>query len=60
MSQENTEIVQGTAQGRDSHLEVSERMAFRFRVRNRKIVHGQSHLDVKEALDAVGLSEQAR
>jgi len=50
-------ITTGTARGRHSHLEVSQRMAFRFRVRNRKIVHGQSYLDVNEALEAVGLSE---
>ena len=50
-------ITTGTAQGRHSHLEISERMAFRFRVRNRKIVHGQSYLDVKEALEAMGLSD---
>jgi ketosteroid isomerase-like protein len=50
-------ITTGTAQGRHSHLEISERMAFRFRLRNRKIVHGQSYLDVNEALEAVGLSE---
>ena len=50
-------ITTGTAQGIQSHLEVSERMAFRFRIRDRKIVHGQSYLDVAEALAAVGLSE---
>jgi ketosteroid isomerase-like protein len=50
-------ITTGTARGSHSHLEISERMAFRFRVCNRKIVHGQSYLDLNEALEAVGLTE---
>ena len=50
-------ITTGTARGRHSDVETSQSMAFRFRIRNRKVVHGESYLDSAEALEAVGLSD---
>jgi ketosteroid isomerase-like protein len=50
-------ITTGSARGKHSAVETSASMAFRFRIRGRKVVHGQSYLEVKEALEAVGLSE---
>src|SRR3954468_10625221 len=50
-------ITDGRARGKHSKVETSASMAFRFRVRNRKILRGESYLDVGNALAAVGLSE---
>jgi ketosteroid isomerase-like protein len=51
-------VATGTARGKESGAEISRPFAFRFRVDNGKIVRGESYLDVSEALEAVGLSEQ--
>jgi ketosteroid isomerase-like protein len=48
----------GRARGKESGAETTRPFAFRFRVENGKIVRGESYLDVKRALEAVGLSEQ--
>ena len=48
----------GTARGKESGLEITAPLAFRFRVRDGRIVHGQSYLDVEEALRSVGLQEK--
>jgi ketosteroid isomerase-like protein len=50
-------ITTGRARGRHSDVEISEPMAFRFRVRHRKVVRGESYLDVEEALEAMGLRD---
>jgi ketosteroid isomerase-like protein len=47
----------GIASGRESGVEVTRPLAMRFHVTERKIVRGESYLDVSEALEAVGLSE---
>jgi ketosteroid isomerase-like protein len=46
-----------TARGKESGLEVTAPLALRFRVRDGMIVHGQSYLDVEEALAAAGLRQ---
>jgi ketosteroid isomerase-like protein len=46
-----------TVRGKESGLEITAPLAFRFRVREGKIVHGQSYLDVQEALAAAGLRQ---
>ena len=50
-------ITTGSARGKHSEVETRASMAFRFRVSNRKVVHGESYLDVQKALEAAGLSE---
>jgi uncharacterized protein (TIGR02246 family) len=50
-------ITTGSARGKHSEVETTASMAFRFRVSNRKVVHGESYLDVQKALEAAGLSE---
>jgi ketosteroid isomerase-like protein len=51
MSQENR------ARGKESGVDTTSPLAFRFRVRDGRIVRGESYLDVNEAFEAVGLSE---
>ena len=46
------------AGGKESGVETTRPLAFVFRLRDGRIVRGESYLDVSEALDAVGLSEQ--
>ena len=46
----------GTARGK-SGVEITTPLAMRFQVTERKIIRGESYLDVNEALEAVGLSE---
>ena len=48
----------GTGRGKESGLAITTPFALRFRVRDGKVVRGESYLDVQEALRAVGLSEQ--
>jgi ketosteroid isomerase-like protein len=45
------------ARGKQSSVETHTPFAFRFRLRQGKVVRGESYLDVGEALEAVGLSE---
>ena len=47
-----------TACGTESGVETTRPLAFVFRLRDGRIVRSESYLDVSEALDAVGLSEQ--
>jgi ketosteroid isomerase-like protein len=47
------------ARGKQSEVETRTPFAFRFRLREGKIVHGESYLDVGEALEAVGLPRPA-
>jgi ketosteroid isomerase-like protein len=49
-------ITTGTARGKHSEIEVSAPMAFRFRVRDGRVVLGESYLDVEAALAAAGLA----
>ena len=51
-------IGMGTASGKGSGLPVTTPLAMTFRMRDRKIVRGESYLDVNAALEAVGLSDQ--
>ena len=41
-----------------SGVETTRPLAFQFRLRDGRIVRGQSYLDVREALEAAGLSDQ--
>jgi ketosteroid isomerase-like protein len=50
-------ITTGSARGKHSEVETRASMAFRFRLRDGKVLRGQSYLDVDQALEAVGLSE---
>jgi len=47
----------GTARGKESGVEITTPLAMRFQVTERKIIRGESYLDVNEAFEAVGLSE---
>jgi ketosteroid isomerase-like protein len=47
----------GRARGKESGVDTTSPLAFRFRIRDGRIVRGESYLDVNEALDGVGLSE---
>jgi ketosteroid isomerase-like protein len=47
----------GTARGKQSGLAITTPFALRFRIRDGKVVRGESYLDLNEALEAVGLSE---
>jgi ketosteroid isomerase-like protein len=47
----------GTASGKGSGVEITTPLAMRFQLRERKIIRGESYLDVSEALEAAGLSE---
>jgi len=49
-------ITTGSARGKHSEVDTRASMAFRFRVRDGKIVRGESYLEVDQALEAVGLS----
>jgi ketosteroid isomerase-like protein len=46
-----------TACGKESGVEITRPLAFRFQLRDRRIVRGESFLDISEALQAVGLAE---
>ena len=47
----------GIARGKESGVEITTPLAMRFQVTERKIIRGESYLDLNEALEAVGLSE---
>ena len=47
-----------TASGKESGVEITRPLAIRFQVTGRKIIRGESYLDVNDALEAVGLAEQ--
>jgi len=47
----------GTARGKESGVAITTPFAFRFRVRDGRIVRGESYLDPNEALEAARLSE---